>query len=105
MSKLKITIAVTGLNNTDNPGPGVPVIRSLKESEEFDLRIVGLVYEILEPGIYMEGLCDKIFQIPYPSAGSNELIDRIEQIHQQEPINVLIPNFDGQQSTYFLLCT
>ena len=96
MSKLKITIAVTGLNNTDNPGPGVPVIRSLKESEEFDLRIVGLVYEILEPGIYMEGLCDKIFQIPYPSAGSNELIDRIEQIHQQEPINVLIPNFDAE---------
>lgn len=96
MSKLKITIAVTGLNNTDNPGPGVPVIRSLKESEEFDLRIVGLVYETLEPGIYMEGLCDKIFQIPYPSAGSNELIDRIEQIHQKEPINVLIPNFDAE---------
>jgi len=96
MSKLKITIAVTGLNNTDNPGPGVPVIRSLKESKEFDLHIVGLVYEILEPGIYMEGLCDKIFQIPYPSAGSNELIDRIEQIHQQEPINVLIPNFDAE---------
>ncbi|MEI8049673.1 MAG: ATP-grasp domain-containing protein [Bacteroidota bacterium] len=96
MSKTKITIAVTGLNNTDNPGPGVPVIRALKESTEFEVRIIGLVYEILEPGIYMEGLCDKIFQIPYPSAGSNELIDRIELIHSQEKIDILIPNFDSE---------
>ena len=96
MSRTKITIAVTGLNNTDNPGPGVPVIRSLKESTEFDVRIIGLVYETLEPGIYMDGLCDKIFQIPYPSAGSDELIDRIEKIHNQEKIDVLIPNFDSE---------
>ncbi|MDB4583895.1 ATP-grasp domain-containing protein [Draconibacterium sp.] len=96
MSKQKITLAVTGLNNTDNPGPGVPVIRGAKESEDFDIRVIGLVYENLEPGIYMEGLCDRIFQIPYPSSGSNELVERIEQIHQQEKIDVLIPNFDAE---------
>ena len=96
MAKQKITLAVTGLNNTDNPGPGVPVIRGAKESDDFDVRIIGLVYENLEPGIYMEGLCDRIFQIPYPSAGSDELIERIEQIHQQEKIDVLIPNFDAE---------
>ena len=96
MTKQKITLAVTGLNNTDNPGPGVPVIRSAKDSEEFDVRVVGLVYENLEPGIYMEGLCDRIFQIPYPSSGSEELIERVEHIHQQERIDVLIPNFDAE---------
>ncbi len=96
MAKQKITLAVTGLNNTDNPGPGVPVIRAAKDSEDFDVRIIGLVYENLEPGIYMEGLCDRIFQIPYPSAGSDELIERIEQIHKQEKIDVLIPNFDAE---------
>ncbi|MCG6188217.1 ATP-grasp domain-containing protein [Maribellus maritimus] len=96
MAKTKITLAVTGLNNTDNPGPGVPVIRAAKESEELDVRVIGLVYENLEPGIYMEGLCDRIFQIPYPSSGSNELIERIEKIHQQEKIDVLIPNFDAE---------
>jgi carbamoyl-phosphate synthase large subunit len=96
MTKTKITIAVTGLNNTDNPGPGVPVIRSVKESTEFEVRIIGLVYENLEPGIYMEGLCDRIFQIPYPSSGSGELIERIEEISQQEKIDVLIPNFDAE---------
>ena len=96
MGKQKITLAVTGLNNTDNPGPGVPVIRGAKESEDFDVRVIGLVYENLEPGIYMEGLCDRIFQIPYPSGGSDELIERIEHIHQQEKIDVLIPNFDAE---------
>lgn len=96
MLKQKITLAVTGLNNTDNPGPGVPVIRGAKESKDFDIRVIGLVYENLEPGIYMEDLCDRIFQIPYPSSGSDELIERIEQIHQQEKIDVLIPNFDAE---------
>ncbi|MBT3384130.1 MAG: ATP-grasp domain-containing protein [Prolixibacteraceae bacterium] len=96
MPKQKLTLAVTGLNNTDNPGPGVPVIRGAKESEDFDIRVIGLVYENLEPGIYMEGICDRIFQIPYPSSGSDELIERIEQIHQQEKIDVLIPNFDAE---------
>lgn len=96
MEKQKITLAITGLNNTDNPGPGVPVIRGIKESEVFDARIIGLVYENLEPGIYMEGLCDRIFQIPYPSAGSDELIERIENIHLHEQIDVLIPNLDAE---------
>ena len=96
MPKQKITLAVTGLNNTDNPGPGVPVIRGAKESEDFEVRVIGLVYENLEPGIYMEDLCDRIFQIPYPSSGSDELIERIEHIHQQEKIDVLIPNFDAE---------
>lgn len=96
MGKQKITVAVTGLNNTDNPGPGVPFIRGIKESQIFDARIIGLVYENLEPGIYMVGLCDRIFQIPYPSAGSDELIERVEHIHQQEKLDVLVPNFDAE---------
>ncbi|NOY95480.1 MAG: ATP-grasp domain-containing protein [Chlorobi bacterium] len=96
MPKQKITLAVTGLNNTDNPGPGVPVIRGAKESEGLEIRVIGLVYENLEPGIYMDGLCDRIFQIPYPSSGSEELIERIEEIHKQEKIDVLIPNFDAE---------
>ena len=96
MEKQRITLAVTGLNNTDNPGPGVPFIRGARESSEFEVRVIGLVYENLEPGIYMDGLCDRIFQVPYPSSGSDELIERIEYIHQQENIDVLIPNFDAE---------
>jgi len=98
--KPKYTIAVTGLNNTDNPGPGVPVIRALKEAKSFDVRIIGLAYENLEPGIYMENIADKVYQIPYPSTGSDNLLKRIEYIHLKENINVLIPNFDAELFTF-----
>jgi carbamoyl-phosphate synthase large subunit len=94
--KTKITVAVTGLNNTDNPGPGVPVIRGIRDSGDFDVRIVGLAYENLEPGIFMPGVADKTYQVPYPSEGTNVLVQRILEIHKKDPIDVLIPNFDAE---------
>jgi len=94
--KTKITIAITGLNNTDNPGPGVPVIRGIRDSEYFDPRIIGLAYENLEPGIYMPGVVDKTYQVPYPSDGSEILVQRILEIHKKDPIDLLIPNFDAE---------
>ena len=96
MSKKKITVALSGLNNTDNPGPGVPVIRGIRESGDFDARILGLAYENLEPGIYMHNVVDKTYQVPYPSDGTDILINRILEIHKKDPIDVLIPNFDAE---------
>ena len=96
MSKKKISIAITGLNNTDNPGPGVPVIRGIRESAEFDARIIGLVYENLEPAIYMHDVVDKTYQVPYPSEGTDVLINRILEIHERDPFDMVIPNFDAE---------
>ncbi len=96
MSRKPVTIAVTGLNNIDSPGPGIPVIRGLRESAFFEPRIVGLAYEKLEPGIFMHDLVDKTYMVPYPSEGSNALIERVLEIHRQEKIDVLIPNFDAE---------
>ena len=95
-SKPYLTIAVTGLNNTDNPGPGIPVIRALRESKEFDVKIIGLAYESLEPGIYMRDLVDKVYRVPYPSEGSDVLLNRVLEISKKEKIDVLIPNFDAE---------
>jgi len=100
MGKTKVTVAVTGLNNTDNPGPGVPVIRALRDSEFFDVHIVGLAYENLEPGIYMPGIADKIYMIPYPSDGVEALLERIALINSRDKIDVLIPNFDSELYTF-----
>jgi len=99
-NKQLITIGVTGLNNTDNPGPGVPVIRGLRDSELFETRIIGLAYENLEPGIYMEGLLDKTYLIPYPSEGVEAFLQRIEYIHSKEKFDVIIPNFDAELFTF-----
>ncbi len=96
MSKKKITVALSGLNNTDNPGPGVPVIRGIRESETFNTRIIGLAYENLEPAIYMQNVVDKTYQVPYPSDGTDVLVQRILEIHGKDPIDLLIPNFDAE---------
>lgn len=100
MSKTKITVAATGLNNTDNPGPGIPFIRGLKDSKELQARIIGLAYENLEPGIYMKELVEKSYHIPYPTAGSDVLLKRLEYINAEEKIDVLIPNFDAELYTF-----
>ncbi len=96
MKKKNIVVAVTGLNAIDSPGPGVAVIRSLKESKDFNLKIIGLAYEALEPGIYMHDLINKTYQIPYPSAGTDALLARLTYINSLEKIDVLIPNFDAE---------
>jgi carbamoyl-phosphate synthase large subunit len=96
MSKRKISIALTGLNNTDNPGPGVPVIRGIRESDVFDARIIGLAYENLEPAIFMHDVVDKTYQVPYPSEGSEVLVQRILEINDKDPFELLIPNFDAE---------
>jgi carbamoyl-phosphate synthase large subunit len=103
MTKLKVTVAVTGLNNIDSPGPGIPVIRGIKESNDFDVRIIGLAYEHLEPGIYMHELVDKTYMIPYPAEGKDALFNRLMEIHAKEKIDVIIPNFDAELFSFIKL--
>jgi carbamoyl-phosphate synthase large subunit len=101
--KKKIVIAVTALNAIDSPGPGVAVIRAIRECEDFDVRIIGLSYEALEPGLYMHDLVDKTYQIPYPSAGTDCLLGRLIYIHENENIDVIIPNFDAELFNFIKL--
>ncbi len=103
MAERIINIGITGLNAIDSPGPGVSVIRGLREAKSFKVRIIGLAYEALEPGIYMEGIVDKTYLIPYPSAGSDVLIERLEYIQSIENIDVIIPNFDAELYTFIKL--
>ncbi len=100
--KISLTIAVSGLNNTDNPGPGIPFIRAIKESDKFELKIIGLAYENLEPGIYMQNMIDKVYKMPYPSEGKAIFLDRIKYINDRENIDVLIPNFDAELHTIMI---
>ena len=100
MKKYDLTIAVTGLNAIDSPGPGISVIRALRKSREFKVRIIGLSYDTLELGIYLHNLVDKTYQIPYPSTGSNSLLQRLEEIHSKEKLDVLIPNFDAELNNF-----
>ena len=105
MKKRKLNIAVTGLNAIDSPGPGLSVIRALREAESFDVNIIGLSYESLEPGIFMHDLVDRTYSIPYPTAGIDTLLARMKYIHDKESLNVIIPNFDSELYPFIKLET
>ena len=100
-----LTIAVTGLNATDNPGPGIPIIRSLKASTLFSSKIIGLSYELLDPGIFMYDIVDKCYQIPYPQFGSHALMERLKEINAKEKIDVIIPCLDAELKSFIYLET
>lgn len=104
MTKPSYTIAVTGLNAIDSPGPGLAVIRGLKDAQSFDVKIIGLSYEALEPGIYLHEYVDKTYQIPYPSAGQDVLFERLSYIASQEgTVDFLFPNFDAELYNFIKL--
>jgi carbamoyl-phosphate synthase large subunit len=101
--KKQLVIAVTALNAIDSPGPGVAVIRAIRECKDFSVRIIGLSYEALEPGLYMHDLVDKTYQIPYPSGGTDSLMSRLEYIHEEEKLDLIIPNFDAELFNFIKL--
>lgn len=104
MARRDFTIAVTGLNATDNPGPGVSVIRALRDEPAFRGRLVGLAYDTLDPGIYARdiGLWGS-FLIPYPSQGSDALLERIRYIHGRITLDVIIPTLDSELPSFIAI--
>jgi carbamoyl-phosphate synthase large subunit len=81
----------------------VAVIRALRDGLGSNIRIIGLSYETLEPGIYLHDVVDKTYQIPYPSAGMDALINRLQYIHSKENLQLLIPNFDAELYNFIKL--
>jgi carbamoyl-phosphate synthase large subunit len=98
-----MNIAVTGLNNVDNPGPGVPVIRGIKDAPEFSGKIIGLMYDSLEPGAYMKNVTDKNYLIPYPAGGLEPFFERLKFIHSKEKIDIIIPTLDAELYAFIKL--
>ena len=99
-----LTIAVTGLNATDNPGPGMTVIRSLRHYSQFTGRVVGLAYDTLDPGIYARDLVDDVFLIPYPSQGPDALETRLRYIHERVGgLDVVLPTLDSELASFIAL--
>lgn len=96
----EIIVGVSGINAVDNPGPGVGVARSLKEDKELNVKVVGLAYDGMEPGIYMDWLIDKAFIIPYPSGSHDEFLQRLYHIKSTYGLDFIIPNLDAELPLY-----
>ena len=94
------TIAVTALNATDNPGPGVSVLRSLREVPGFRGHLVGLAYDSLDPGVYARDIADDVFLLPYPSQGRDALLQRLRYIKDRVGLDAVIPTLDSELDSF-----
>lgn len=89
-------VAITGLNATDNPAPGVAVARALRDAPDFDGRVVGLAYDMLDPGNFAADLFDDVFLVPYPSQGTEALAERLRHVHGTVGLDALVATLDSE---------
>lgn len=87
----KNIIGISGINATDNPGPGCGVARSLANSS-----IIGLSYDVNDPGNYMSDLFSNSFLLPYPSCGWESIKSALLDIKNKSNLNILIPCLDAE---------
>lgn len=96
---ITVTVAVTGMNALpDNPGPGLAVARCLREAYGDRVRIIGLSYDALDPGLYLREYCDAAHLLSYPRNGAAAMLARLAEINATENIDVLIPCLDAELS-------
>lgn len=97
---IRCNVAFTGLDVTENPYPGLSVLRSIKESGEFEGKIIVLTYDSLCTGLYQHNFVDEVYLIPYPSEPEEFLFSRISEINDKAKIDVIIPCLDSEIATY-----
>ncbi len=88
-------VGVSGINAVDNPGPGIGIAKSVKESG-LEVKVIGFAYDAMEPGIYMDWLIDKSYIMPYPSEGEDIFIERLLYIKSKSGLDVVIPALDAE---------
>lgn len=95
-----LVVGISGINAVDNPGPGIGVARCLREAPDLEVRIVGLAYDAMEPGIYMDWVVDHAFLLPYPSAGHDAYRARLLHIQEKTGMSFVIPTLDTEMPFY-----
>ena len=58
--------------------------------------VVGLAYDAMEPGVYLEGLVDRAYLMPYPYEGEAPFLNRLLYIREREGLEVVIPALDAE---------
>src|SRR6185437_14492015 len=100
----QLCIAVSGLHRGDNPQPGAAVIRSIRRRHP-STKIIGLSYDPLESALFSksdDGV-DAAFLMPFPDKGPDALIDRLDEICETYPLDMVIPCLDSEIPNYIEL--
>lgn len=96
----KAVVAVTGLEGRDNPYPGAAIARALRAARGSDIRIIGFTYEPTLTGCMRSDLFDDVYCTPLPGDPAAVLLNRLYEIHEQQPIDLLIPALDSELAVF-----
>src|SRR5262249_55619167 len=96
-----LKIAVSTLSRGLDPEPGPAVINSIRR-KHLDAWIVGFSYDPLDSGFYADGRerIDRGYLMPRPIKGPSALLERIDDIIQDQPLDMIIPNADFELPNY-----
>jgi carbamoyl-phosphate synthase large subunit len=95
-------IGVTGFYTTDNPHPGLAVIRSLRRADP-SWRILALTWDQWGTGAFADDLIDAHALIPYPAAGATSLLAALRSLCARHPLDVVVPTVDAEQAHWIAL--
>ncbi len=92
----QIHVAVTGLNSSQTPSPGIGVIHSLKAAPRARISIIALAYDMFSDGIHALSLAEQIVELPFPQHQPEQFLKRITALTEKVPIHCLIPTIDAE---------
>jgi carbamoyl-phosphate synthase large subunit len=92
-------IAISGINATDNPGPGVPVAKCLRLACRPG-PIIGLGYEPNDPGHYLRQYFDDSALMTFPGQGWEAYHARLLQLRDRHGLGLVIPCLDAELPLY-----
>jgi carbamoyl-phosphate synthase large subunit len=92
-------IGISGINATDNPGPGVPVAKCLRLSGRAG-RLIGLGYEPHDPGHYLRQYFDDSALMTLPGQGWQAYRSRLLQLRDRHGLGIIIPCLDAELPLY-----
>lgn len=99
MKKIKgdpINVAVTGLNSSQSPSPGIGVIHSLKAEGQAPVSIIALAYDKFSDGLHSLPLADQVFEVPFPPHQPKQFLERLAGLSPKVKIHCLIPTIDAE---------
>ena len=94
----RINVAVTGLNSSQSPSPGIGVVHSLKMDSSARISIIALAYDRFSDGLHSLSLADQVVELPFPQHQPEQFFQRLASLSSKMRIHCLIPTIDAEVS-------
>lgn len=93
--KRRDAIGISGINATDNPGPGVPVAKCLRAAGRTE-KLIGIGYEPHDPGHYLRQYLDDSALMTFPGQGWEAYRTRLYSLRDRFGLGAIIPCLDAE---------